>query len=1146
MNKPQCWCGNSSLEKYSPDYSLCPVCGTLVCSHADINTDTKFTAEKTDFYGQEYWFEYQPGELNYPNLITRSREDLSERALYWLRSILRFCLPPARSLELGSAHGGFVALLRQAGFDAAGLELSQWVVQFAEEHFQIPMYLGPIEDQSIEPGSLDLIILMDVLEHFPDPGSTIQHCLNLLKPDGIFIIQTPEYKRSYFYDELVQTNQLFLRQLKPVEHVYLFSQESIKKFFGNQGVDHVDFIPPCFPYDMFLVASRVPLRENSPAEVENALLSTPGGRIALALLDLDGKYGKLEIKLTESEADRMARLKNIQTLQSLLDESEADRAARLVLLQQLEKQFQAKESDLSELQRNINELEGKLQESDADRAARLKDIHQLESLLRESEADRTARLGNIQELEKLLRESEADRLARLQNIRELEKLLRESEADRAARLVTITELEKRLTEISSDRDAQLAALRDLELRLDESEEERLQNQALISSLESRIDELAGDLQSFNEEKQQLNRDIHRLTYFVAVYEHELSRFPVNYIRRVQNKVTREREKIIKRLDSASKKRKPKLLDRIVIDLTPVVPGGENGGAKLLATTLTWQFSREIAPECDFILLTSSDTHDELAWLDAENVHRTCINQRLVQNLRDSGREVLNTPEIISKEDEDFDEHVEGRSTADLPAKGPGSQITFSGGIRKVVHFIGTVLEHTLPRSLYGKIYQIYRSDIKSPGIRNVLSDLKADLLFCPFTAPLYYSPGIPTVIIVHDLQFLTYPQFFNPDEVYHTDLYFRKSCQVADRLVCVSEFTRKSVLQTAAIAPERVETIHTSFCNPLKRVPEATAEILLAEYQIDNRKYLLYPANFWPHKNHEMLLTAFNLFTIRNPHSPLKLVLTGAPGDRMDFLECASRKMGLEDKVIFAGFVDEQTLSVFYQCCLAMIFPSLYEGFGVPLLEAMSFEVPVLSSNLTSLPEVGLDAVHYFDPRKPEEIVEGIELIVNDESYRAGLVQRGKKRIESYLDVNQWAGRYFRVFKDSLAEERDLSNEIFGIYPDHWVGDGFDLTIEEGNENRFLDFNIEVPTWFPFEVLSGRIYEKGKRWGKFSAVRGQRNGFRFPLAGKGYQLKIALKQSFQPKEMGVNDDVRYLSCQVRWCRLITPEGVISIYEAGIQ
>jgi len=1130
MSKINCWCGNSDLDVFSPDYKLCSVCGTLVYSQSN-EAESSLTTDENGFYGKDYWFKHQTDDLNHPDLFARSREDLSERTLYWLRSVLRFCLPPAKSLEIGSAHGGFVALLRQAGFDTAGLELSPWVVRYAEENFQIPMYLGPVEDQKIEPGSLDLIIMMDVLEHFEDPLSTVQHCLSLLKPDGKLFIQTPEFDRDYSFTELQHTNHIFLNQLKPVEHVYLFGQKSIEELFHRLGVDYITFIPPCFPYDMFLVASKVPLPIHSQEEVENALLETSQGRIALALLDIDVKRRKLETLLDESEVDRSARLdiilesekelkktqKNSKALEEILHESETDRANRL---------------------NTIQELETKLKDAETDRVARLSNIHELETMLKDSEADRAARLRTIQELETKLKDAETDRATRLRNIHELETLLKDSEADRAARLRTIQELEQKL---DVDQRSYEDLIREMEKKVQESIKDQQLNEEIISKLEGQRIKSENDIFSLTTEHQRQTQNIHRQAYFIAQYEQELSRFPVNILRRVQNKFVREKQNLLKRADSFLKKRKPRDLKKIAIDLTPILPGGENGGAKLLATTLVWQFSREVFPECEFVLLTSDDSHNELSWLDTENVQRICVNHRLEIFSTNSGDVELTDPDLESEmASEKGESHQDKKSKKDLSNENSLSPF------RRIIHLIGVLLERILPRSIYHEIYQIYRSDLKSPRIRNVISDLNVDLLFCPFTAPLYYSPGIPTVIVVHDLQFLAYPQFFKDEDIYYSDIHYRKSCQVASLLICVSEFTRQSVLQTGEIAPDRVEKIHTSMLNPLEMVDEAIVGTILEHYQIEKGKYLLYPANFWPHKNHEMLLTAFNLFIIRNPNSPLKLVLTGAPGVRMEFLRKASQKMGLEGKVIFAGFVNEQTLSAFFQCCLTLVFPSLYEGFGVPVLEAMSFEVPVLSSNLSSLPEVGGDAFHYFDPRKPDEIFAAIEKIVGNDCYRNELVEKGVERSKNFFDPTHWAAEYFKVFKDVVGEEKTFSAGIFGKYPDHWVGDSFDVTIPEGEDLRLLELCLELPEWSQQKKVKGSISINGRKSKKFYIERANRKIVRVPLNSPGSRINIELNSSVQPKSVGIGEDSRYLSTKILWCRLLTSEGVISISEAGIE
>src|SRR5512136_2035132 len=160
----RCWCGNRELTPFTADYLRCPICETLVAAHAPASDITHVTDDDHQFYGREYWFSHQEKDLGFANIMTRARADLSERCLHWLRAMLKYKLPPAKVLELGSAHGGFVAMLRWAGFDATGLELSPWVVNFARRTFDAPMLLGPVEDQAIAQGSLDAIALMDVLE----------------------------------------------------------------------------------------------------------------------------------------------------------------------------------------------------------------------------------------------------------------------------------------------------------------------------------------------------------------------------------------------------------------------------------------------------------------------------------------------------------------------------------------------------------------------------------------------------------------------------------------------------------------------------------------------------------------------------------------------------------------------------------------------------------------------------------------------------------------------------------------------------------------------------------------------------------------------------------------------------------------------
>lgn len=285
----RCWCGNGALEAFGADYRRCGACETLVCTSDGIDAN--------DFYGWDY-FHYDQTRRGVPPIETRARTDLHERCVYWLDALTRFALPPARVLELGSAHGGFVALLRQAGYDAIGLDLSPAIVELARKTFDVPMLTGPIESQAtLEPGSFDVIVMMDVIEHLPDPKGTIEHCLKLLKPDGILMLQTPSYPAQSSLDDLRTEKHQFLLHLSPGEHIHLFSENSLAMLLKRAGTRHVEFLPAIFWfYDMFCVASRQPLRRTLEGARDEAFTRSVSARLVQAMLDGEERYRGLLAK----------------------------------------------------------------------------------------------------------------------------------------------------------------------------------------------------------------------------------------------------------------------------------------------------------------------------------------------------------------------------------------------------------------------------------------------------------------------------------------------------------------------------------------------------------------------------------------------------------------------------------------------------------------------------------------------------------------------------------------------------------------------------------------------------------------------------------------------------------------------------------
>jgi glycosyltransferase involved in cell wall biosynthesis len=402
------------------------------------------------------------------------------------------------------------------------------------------------------------------------------------------------------------------------------------------------------------------------------------------------------------------------------------------------------------------------------------------------------------------------------------------------------------------------------------------------------------------------------------------------------------------------------IKRIVVDLTAVLPGGGNGGAKIMTLELVRRL-QTMAPDCDFILLTADSSHDELAHLDAANTRRLLTR-------------------VTSKQER-------GAKTSASDAAS------------------------LLPAGVRGWIAAAYlevAARMRRTG--QEVDALKADLLFRPFTAP-YYAASTPTVAVLYDLQHKSYPQNFRIEERLHWDRVLRDAARLADEYVCISGFVRESVLKHALLDPERVHTIHIQLPNRLpEAAPQALAETLGA-LSLEAGRYLLYPANFWPHKNHEALLAAFHRLRGRDPSFRTKLVCSGAPSERSRRLAGDAARMGLGESTIFPGYLPEPQLAALLQGCAALVYPSLYEGFGMPVLEAMAAGKPVLCSSVTSLPEIAGDAALYFDPARPEEIADAIHRLLGDPALAAELAKKGLARARSFGDSSRMASQYWAVFE---------------------------------------------------------------------------------------------------------------------------------------
>lgn len=245
------------------------------------------------------------------------------------------------------------------------------------------------------------------------------------------------------------------------------------------------------------------------------------------------------------------------------------------------------------------------------------------------------------------------------------------------------------------------------------------------------------------------------------------------------------------------------------------------------------------------------------------------------------------------------------------------------------------------------------------------------------------------IFLIPDIQHETFPQFFTPQVLRDRRQAFDQALSSAGAIATISEYARKTLAQYPQtrckeifLTPPALQTEHAEGQGNEPLSAEVT-EIL-------NRKYFLYPANLWPHKNHRRLLQAFSQL-VGEIEESICLVLTGSQQDWAEL-----KKEFSHIPVIHLGFVSAQSLRALYRHAIALAFFSLYEGFGIPLLEAFNSGTPVICSNTTSLPEVGGDAVLSCDPTNIEEISQLMKTVLSDESLRESLSTKGYRRLSYY------------------------------------------------------------------------------------------------------------------------------------------------------
>lgn len=449
--------------------------------------------------------------------------------------------------------------------------------------------------------------------------------------------------------------------------------------------------------------------------------------------------------------------------------------------------------------------------------------------------------------------------------------------------------------------------------------------------------------------------------------------------------------------------------KVAIDLTPLKSGGENGGAKTLITTLLKDFSTYRADEIEYLLIAEPWNYEELETYQTSNI--VCLLRSDIYSAPD--QEPLAAVTTVAELGTPL-----RFKTNSLGKRGIG---TLKRILKKVLLKFPRIkekLQATLlkPQSstdeLFGVLTRLPLKLVPEPRI--LQREYGVNLLFCPFSAPTFAEAGLPLVAIAYDLQHLDLPFFFDSDERFHRTRFLQDLVRKSKKIICISDFTRQSLITHFKSTPEQLSTIPICIHERLQPRPETQVNRVLVEKGLNSRPYLFFPANFWPHKNHRLLLAAYSIYKRQFADQSVDLVFTGALEESQLALKEFVHQLGYEQNIHFLGFLSEDELIAIWQGAQGLIFPSLYEGFGIPLLEAMWFGKPIACSNVGSLPEVGGDAVIYFDPRRPEAVAQAMGQLAHDIDLTKQLKEKAKDQLQRF-DRKQMTEAYLDIFKSALA-----------------------------------------------------------------------------------------------------------------------------------
>lgn len=280
-----------------------------------------------------------------------------------------------------------------------------------------------------------------------------------------------------------------------------------------------------------------------------------------------------------------------------------------------------------------------------------------------------------------------------------------------------------------------------------------------------------------------------------------------------------------------------------------------------------------------------------------------------------------------------------------------------------------------------------------------------------------YLTELPSIYQPHDLQHLHYPEFFSKAEFALRERHYRAFCDRAAYVCVQAEWTKQDLIHHYQVSAEKIVvvpwgSVFEAYETPsIEEVRDAVEKFSLPA------RFFFYPAVTWPHKNHEIIFRALQILKNEAGLTP-QVYFTGSSTDHRAVLDKLAQELGVAEQLHFLGFVSPGELQSIFKTATAMIYPSRFEGFGLPILEAFHAELPVLVSNATTLPEVAGEGALYFHPSSPAELSTLMKIVLDSPAIRRDLVQKGKRMLSRY-SINNTAIGFQALYKKTASSWSD-------------------------------------------------------------------------------------------------------------------------------